>query len=222
MRLAADTAGAGRRHSSMIVIGAVLSCALLGTVVPVSAQEPDTASATAQDYPLIPGDAIRLSFWREPDLGGEFQIDESGNVVLPLLGSRRVTGLAGSRLKRMLSQEYQEQLANQEPQIFLLRRVRVLGAVNSPGLYHLDGTMSLGDAVALAGGARSDGKLSSIKVFRDGRQIMSDLDVSARIADQIRSGDQINVPMRSWFARNSATIITALGWAVTTIILVAR
>ena len=185
MPLAANAASAGR-HSSMMVYSAVLWCALLGIPAPAGAQQADTASAAGRDYPLMPGDAIRLSFWREPDLNGDFRIDESGDVVLPILGSRRVTEVAASEVKRRLAEEYRGQLANQEPQILLLRRVRVLGAVNSPGLYHVDGTMRLGDAVALAGGARPDGKLSNIRVFRDGRQIMSNLDISASIADQLR------------------------------------
>ena len=38
--------------------------------------------------PLAPGDAIQLAFSREPDLGGDFPVDESGAVVLPLLGTK--------------------------------------------------------------------------------------------------------------------------------------
>ena len=104
--------------------------------------------------PLTPGDALKLSFWREPELNGQYEIDESGTTVLPILGTRNVTALPAGELKTKLTEEYGQELRNQEVQIVLLRRVRVLGEVNRPGLYYLDATMTLGDAIALAGSVK--------------------------------------------------------------------
>src|SRR2546422_6503030 len=52
--------------------------------------------------PLAPGDAIQLAFWREPQLGGDFPVDETGSVVLPLIGVRTVTRLTPEQLKAAL------------------------------------------------------------------------------------------------------------------------
>jgi polysaccharide export outer membrane protein len=150
-----------------------------------------------------------LSFWREPELDGEYIVDETGAVVLPLLGHRAVTGIRLTDLKQQLLEEYAEQLRNQEVQITLLRRVRILGAVDEPGLYYIDQTMTLGDAVALAGGATNEGKLDDIKIIRDGEEIRSNLDSTVSVVEEVQSGDQIIVPERSWFARNGAVIIAA-------------
>jgi polysaccharide export outer membrane protein len=172
------------------------------------------------DYPLQPGDAIRLAFWREQELSGEYPVDENGAIVLPILGHRNVTGIPAATLKNQLLEEYGEQLRNQEVQVTLLRRVRVLGAVDEPGLYYVDPTMTLGDAIALAGGATSDGKLDDIKIFRNGEEIRSDLDSTVRVMDEVQSGDQVLVPQRSWFNRNGAIIVASMVTA-TALILIA-
>ncbi|HMI57035.1 MAG TPA: polysaccharide biosynthesis/export family protein, partial [Gemmatimonadaceae bacterium] len=44
-------------------------------------------------HPLLPGDAISLKIWREPDLSGEFSVDESSVVVLPKVGPLNVRGI---------------------------------------------------------------------------------------------------------------------------------
>ena len=199
-----------------VVLAAVLGCMAVSSVQ-VQAQ----GGATAPENALVPGDAIRLAFWREPELDGEYPVDETGTVVLPLLGHRKVTEVPPGELKETLLREYAEQLRNQEVQVTLLRRVRVLGAVHVPGLYYVDPTMTLGDAIALAGGATSDGKLNEIKIFRAGEETRSDLDSSTRIAEEVRSGDQIMVPERSWFARNGAVIVAATISAVGFIVAVA-
>ena len=157
--------------------------------------------------PLAPGDAIQLAFWREPQLSGDYPIDETGTVVLPLLGARTVTRLSPAELKRTLLEEYAQQVRNQEVRITLLRRIRILGAVKNPGLYRIDPTMTLGDALALAGGTTPDGKLKGIQVVRNGQEVRSRLDINLQLLGQVRSGDQILVPQRGWFARNGPYVI---------------
>jgi len=158
--------------------------------------------------PLAPGDAIRIAFWREPELSGEYQVDEKGTVVLPLLGSRSVSGFAPEQLKAQLTEDYGKELRTPDDvQIVLLRRVRVLGAVKQPGLFLVDPTMTLGDAVALAGGATIDGKLSGIRIMREGHEVHANLDQSTTMAEHLRSGDQILVPERSWLSRHTSLVI---------------
>ena len=181
----------------------------LAVIVALAAGRLSGQSAAAP-APLAPGDAIRVTFWREPALSGEFPVDESGAVVLPLLGARSVGGVPAARLKDQLALDYGRELkAADDVQIVLLRRVRVLGAVKEPGLYRVDPTMTLGDVVALAGGATRDGQLQGVRLVRGGRELRSDLEHGARVAEQVHSGDQIVVPERSWLARHAALFIGA-------------
>lgn len=50
--------------------------------------------------PLVPGDGVRLSFWRDPELSGEYYVDESGVTVFPLIGSHNMTAVPAGDLKR--------------------------------------------------------------------------------------------------------------------------
>jgi polysaccharide export outer membrane protein len=181
----------------------------------VGAQEvaPEGAS-----MPLLPGDGLQISFSMEPELNGLFFVDESGQVLLPILGSRSVGHLSAAELKEELIQEYDQQLRNQTVQINWLRRVRVFGAVNAPGLYHVDGTMSLADAIALAGGATPIGKLDGIQIIRAGQVVQDDLPATTLVEQQVRSGDQIMVPERSWASRYAGVIIGATLSALTLIL----
>lgn len=162
---------------------------------------------------LAAGDAIRLSSWREPQIAGVYTVDEAGMVSLPMIGPRKATEVPAPEFKRQLEAEYAKQLRNQEVQITTLRRVRVLGAVKSPGIYHVDPTMNLADAIALAGGATYDGKLKGVRILRGDKEIRFDL--TSRAPLEVRSGDQIMVPQRSWLARNgvmlAAATISAVG-----------
>lgn len=187
-------------HSSFPFVMPLVALAVMVTDV--------GAQAIAAEAPLVPGDAIRLAFWRDPDLSGEYAIDERGSVVLPILGTRSVTGTPAAELKQRLLDDYGAELRDRnDVQVTLLRRVRVLGAVNSPGLYHVDPTMSLGDAIALAGGATNDGKLDGIRIVRGGQEVRTSLDQRMPVMAQIRSGDQILVPERSWFSRNGVFLL---------------
>jgi protein involved in polysaccharide export with SLBB domain len=156
---------------------------------------------------LQPGDAIHVSFWREPTLTGDYPVDETGTVVLPLVGARKVTGVPPEQLKQQLLRDFGAQLRNQEVQITLLQRVRILGAVKDPGLYHVDATMTLGDAVALAGGATPNGSLDGIRILRQGQTIHANLKTDTPVAEQAWSGDQILVPERGWLSRNGTFLV---------------
>ncbi len=65
---------------------------LTALVLPVAvwAQSPDSAPESPMEQTIQPGDVIRLRIWREPDMSGEFQVDEGGLVIFPRIGEYRV------------------------------------------------------------------------------------------------------------------------------------
>jgi protein involved in polysaccharide export with SLBB domain len=172
---------------------------------------PDQAFAReTADVTLRPGDALRVAIWREPDLSGEFPVDESGVLVLPLLGRIPVAGIPLGELRETLYAEYEKQLRNPSILLTPLRRIYVLGEVHRPGPMAVDLTMSLGAAVAMAGGARPDGDATRLRVMRDGVLVIDNVQENADlISIDVRSGDQIFVGRRSWFERNTPFLISA-------------
>jgi len=183
------------------------------------------AQSAGDQVVLHPGDLLRVSIWREADLSGDFQVDESGSVTLPMLGVRRVANMPMSQLREGLMREYLQQLRNPSITIVPLRRVNILGEVSRPGLYPVDPTVTLLGALALAGGANDEGDLERITLTRAGTSVRQRLSMSESL-DQldVRSGDQIVVQRRSWGSRNSATVVASLVSLIsaltTTIILV--
>lgn len=166
--------------------------------------------STSEVITLQPGDVLAVSIWREDDLSGQFTVDESGTVTLPLLGKRKVDGIPIDRLRDTLIEEYSVQLRNPSINLTPLRRVDVLGEVRAPGVYRIDPTVSLAGAVALAGGATSAGDLGRVTVVRSGgarEQIASGTSLNNA---RVRSGDQIFVGRRNWFERNSTFVVSAL------------
>jgi protein involved in polysaccharide export with SLBB domain len=185
---------------------------LLGALAASSRVAAQTGTDVARtNIQLSAGDVVRISIWREPDLSGDFSVDENGMVVLPLIGAYQVGGVGIERIRDELIERYRQQLRNPAITITPLRRVNVLGEVRNPGLYPIDATVTLAGAVALAGGAQQWGDLNRIDVVRDGAVIRHRVGINESLsAADIRSGDRIVVNRRTWFDRNGQVIATAL------------
>lgn len=181
------------------------------------AAQPRPLSAQADEATLMPGDAVKVLIWREEDLSGEFPVDASGRITFPLLGDLTVTGMPAAVLRDSLIALYRQHLRNPSIMITPLRRINVLGEVHKPGLYPVDPTITLAGAVAMAGGATSEGDIRKIMIMRQGLppERVSSLERLDQV--QMRSGDQIVVLRRNWFDRNSALVVSML-LSVTSII----
>lgn len=173
--------------------------------------QPVTPPAPVPVQQLAPraGDVIRLRVWREPDMSGDYPVNESGEVTLPRVAAFRVTGISADSLRRFLVATYTPYLRDASVDVFVLRRVRVVGAVRNPGLYPVDATMQVGDVIALAGGATPEGDRRTAVLVRGGIAQRLPIAQDARFADSpVQSGDQIEVPERSWVSRNTALLAT--------------
>jgi protein involved in polysaccharide export with SLBB domain len=211
----------------MTVVARLLICALAvlaTTATRTDAQDAQEAppaapsTPTVSAAPLRPGDLVRIRIWREPDLSGDFPVNESGIVVLPKLGEVSVVGRPASTLAQEIQASYAESIAHSSIAVVFLRRVQVIGAVRTPGLYHADPTMSMGDVIALAGGPNSQATINRVELYRDGRRLRGDLSSLTLVGESaIRSGDQIVVPQRSWISRNPGAILAGVGTSLAVI-----
>ncbi len=161
---------------------------------------------------LLPGDILRVAIWRELDLSGDFQVDQDGTVVLPLLGQLQVTDREWSIVKDNLMQDYVRELRNPSIELVPFRSVYVLGEVNLPGRYNVHPTNdNLAGAVSLAGGVTPDGNVTNMRIVRDGVMILDGIAGEQRLAELgIRSGDQLFIGRRGWLDRNSTFIASAI------------
>lgn len=204
------------RHLSLVLVATALS-ATLPTIVSAQAalaagvqgsRLESRGQGIASDT-LRPGDIIRLQIWREPDLSGDFEVDQSGNVTVPKLGIVSVRQQSPDSLKATLLRGYAVYLRNPSVQVTVLRRINILGAVMKPGLYPVDPTMTIADAVAAAGGATPLGDPAKADLIRGHSRTTERIASATRIADTpLQSGDQIYVPQRNWAERNAAFVTT--------------
>lgn len=209
------------RQSAMIALAAASVIVPNRAHAQVEAPPRDTASHVSSA--LQPGDVVRLRIWREPDLSGEFPVDETGMVVFPKLGPIRVENESPQELKTDLVAGYGKYLKDPAIEVTMLRRVNVLGAVVHPGVFPVDPTMTISDVLALAGGATPDGNRYRADLLRDGKRLPVELASTDRIADlPIRSGDQLFVPERSWASRNQGIIAATISASVSLLIVVFR
>lgn len=160
---------------------------------------------------LRPGDSLRVRVWREPDLSGVFMVDEHGDLTFPKLGRRSVLNVPIDSIRARVQREYAEFVRDASVEITPLYRVRVNGAVRNPGLFTVDPTMSVGDAIGLAGGVSPEGRNGVVELVRDGRRIATSISPSSRLVDlALRSGDELYVPERAWLTRNTGLLLGGL------------
>ena len=181
-----------------------LLLAALLAAAPLSAQYDDRGT-------VRPGDVVRLKIWQEPDLSGDFTVNETGTVVVPKLGPVEAGGMLDAALRQALVAGFSEYLQHNSIEVIVLRRIQVLGAVRNPGLYPVDGTMSVADVLAVAGGTAQDARIDRVQLVRGGQRLDVRLTSTQRVADTpIRSGDQLFVPQRGWADRNTGTVVSVL------------
>lgn len=223
-RSAADSGHPGLlpRTRSLLLLLCLLACVDRPAAVAQELRPTPVRSSGEAGEPLAPGDLVRLRIWREPDLSGDFTVDPDGLVVLPKLGPVDVTRESPEVLVPRIVDLYEAYLENPSIEVLLLRRIQVLGAVRTPGLYPVDGTMTVGDVVALAGGATPEGRTDQVELIRQGKRIAVRLSAATRIdATPLRSGDQLFVRERRWGSRNIGIVTglaTSLAWLLASVL----
>ena len=107
-------------------------------------------------YTLGVGDKIRIiTFGNEP-LTGEFRINDTGKIAMPLLGSVPAAGLTPEQLQENIAAALESRKLLQKPNVSVeiteYRPIFVLGEVNRPGEYPYKPGMTTLSAVSTAGG----------------------------------------------------------------------
>lgn len=134
----------------VVVLAALAGCGGPGSDLP-SLPVTDHAS-----YGLGPGDQIRIITFGEDNLTGEFRVNDSGNIALPLVGAVHAAGLTSSELEAAVAEALRRGNLVHHPsvavEVIAYRPIYVLGEVNKPGQYPYQPGMTVVTAVAVAGG----------------------------------------------------------------------
>jgi len=119
------------------------------------------STTPSPNYILGPQDQILLQVNDLDELNNKsFRVDLEGNLNLPILGAVPVAGLTINQAKAELNRRLTGTVKN--PDIvfdvtdYRSQPITLLGAVSSPGVYQVQGRMTLFQVLSLAGGPRSD------------------------------------------------------------------
>jgi polysaccharide biosynthesis/export protein len=148
--------------------------------------------ASAADFTLGPGDIVKVSVYGNPDLGVETRISETGTITFPLVGQVDLNGLNVAAAEKKLGGLLESGGFLKKPQVNIIvtqiqsRQVSVLGQVNRPGRFPLEGKRTVMDVLALAGGFSPDGgDTVSLIRKRGGNVTKTVIDV----VDMVRTGE---------------------------------
>lgn len=160
---------------------------MMGAMLAVAA-----CGAWAGEVVLGPGDVVKMSVYGSPDLAVEARVSESGKMTVPLIGPVQVGGLSTTQAEKKIGDALEKGGYLKKAQVNLLvttlasAQVSVLGQVNRPGRYPVDGPRKVLDLLALAGGISPDGgDTIDLVRTRDGKTSRETIDV----VEMVRKGE---------------------------------
>jgi polysaccharide export outer membrane protein len=154
----------------------------------------DAASAPAK---LQPGDKIRIVVFGEDRLSGDYQLDQSGQISLPLAGTIKAEGLTQTELEQELAKKFRSQYIK-DPKVTVtiatLRPYYMMGEVKQPGQFPYQSGLNVLTALAIAGGPTYRASRTTVEIQRLGETSMHEYPISESVP--ILPGDVVKVPER--------------------------
>jgi len=134
--------------------------------------EPDKSAPRPAPL-LMPGDLLRITVYRQPDLDLEIRVLDTGMITYPLIGAVQAVGKPAAALEETIRQRLQKDyLENPSVNVtvkeYAKRRVYVVGGVAKPDGYEIapDGKMTVFQLVAAAGGFTDRAYKEYVQVIR--------------------------------------------------------
>ena len=135
----------------------MLACLLCIVPVLAFAQQP---AETTWGYQVGIGDVLEVETFQEEQVSGEFLVEATGAITFPLVGSVSVAGLTSGEIAKQLEEllerdYYVDVQLKVEVKVFASQPVTLLGEIQTPGTYYLEGRTTLTELLAKAGGLKS-------------------------------------------------------------------
>lgn len=155
------------------------------------------ADAREAGYRLRPNDRLRVRVYNEPEISGEYQVDASGFISIPLAGRIRAGGQTTERVERMIVSRLNEGVIRDPKvnvEVIAHAPFYILGEVKKPAeLPYRPGLLVL-DAIAAAGGYTYRADEKRVFIRRAGSLVEEVHTMDAPIP--VFPGDNIRVPER--------------------------
>ena len=135
------------------------------------APDAPTVVPLEQGYRIAPLDTVSVKVFKMADLSGDYEVDLTGNISMPLIGEVNAFNATTAELDERLTERLGEKYL-QNPDVSVgvksstRRNVTVDGSVGKSGSYPVSGPTTLMQAVAMAGGTTENANPRRVAVFR--------------------------------------------------------
>jgi len=167
-----------------------------------------TRPATPAGYVIGVDDVLSILFWRDKDLSAsDITVRPDGKVTLPLLNDLQAAGLTPEQLRDTVLTAARKYVEDPQPTVIVKeiksRKVFITGQVEKPGPYPLNGSVTVLQLIATAGGLRdfADGKNITVMRLRQGKQAIFEFNYQDLIKRknlfqniELEPGDTVVVP----------------------------
>lgn len=160
---------------------------------------PANLPMAASGYVLDSGDVLRITVYGQSELSGEFTIDPSGRISMPLIQDITASGMTIRDLETVITKKLQPAYLKDPKvsvQVLEYRSVYILGEVKMPGKYAYVPNMTVLQAVAMAGEHTYRANEGSADITRLEKNVLKTFTV--RTSTMINPGDTVIVKRR-WF-----------------------
>jgi protein involved in polysaccharide export with SLBB domain len=189
----------------VVVFAALLSLSACKTVAenPAElslsrAQAAEFSSRTSYGaYVIRPSDQLRVQVYDDQNITGEYQVDASGYISIPLAGRVKASGLTPPQLERAIVAKLTNGVLKKPDvavQILAYGPIYVHGEVKRAGEFPYKPGLTIMDAVALAGGYTYRADESAAFVTRAGSHVERSYGLNGSV--RIYPGDNIRIPER--------------------------
>lgn len=125
----------------------------------------------ADDYRIAPLDTLTVKVFKMSDLSGDYEVDLTGKISMPLVGSVKAVDLTTSELDARLTEVFGARyLENPDISVGVKSSTRasvtIDGSVGKPGAIPAASAMTLMQAVAQAGGTTENANAKRVAIFR--------------------------------------------------------
>ena len=173
----------------------------LGLAASLSAFSLTASAANAQnttDYIMCPGDVLQVIVYGHEDLStpanasnsSPYVVRPDGKVSFPLIGDVDVTGKTVAQFREELANRFSQYLVTPSISVNVMKlgttRVYVLGEIKRPGLYELEKSHKVIDALAKAEGFTEKSGKKNVFLVRAGSTEVEKLNIN----NFLTKGDQ--------------------------------
>ncbi|MBE1427111.1 polysaccharide export outer membrane protein [Desulfomicrobium macestii] len=125
-------------------------------------------------FPLGSGDVLEISVWGDESLARKVLVRPDGKISFPLVGDMQAAGVGVDELRAGLETRIGEYIHGAPVTVMLIEsrspKVSVVGKVQKPGVFPMDGPMYVLQALAMAGGMTPYASTGSVRVIRTDAQ----------------------------------------------------